>query len=344
MTEIYDYLRLLFARAGTPYSPATGLPIEAQQVSDMVDRVLAMPEGTRAYLLAPMVRDRKGEYRKEFADLRKQGFQRVKVNGEFHDLDEPPTLDKKFRHSIDVVVDRIVVKPGIETRLADSFATALGLADGIAVVETAPAEGEPERTVFSERFACPVSGFSIPEIEPRLFSFNAPFGACPDCGGLGAELFFDERLIVPDESLSLMQGALAPWAKSKTPYFKQTLEALAEHYGFSPATPWSKLTEDVRQVMLRGSDDEVIKFRFDDGGRVYTVKRPFEGVIPNMERRYRETDSAWIREEMERFQGSRPCHACGGHRLRPEALAVKIAGDHIGQVTELSIRGRARLG
>ncbi len=237
-----------------------------------------------------------------------------------------------------MVVDRIVVKPGIETRLADSFATALKLADGIAVVETAPAEGEPERTVFSEKFACPVSGFSIPEIEPRLFSFNAPFGACPDCGGLGAELFFDERLIVPDESLSLMQGALAPWAKSKTPYFRQTLEALAEHYGFSHATPWSDLSEDVRQVMLRGSDDEVIKFRFDDGGRVYAVKRPFEGVIPNLQRRYRETDSAWIREEMERFQGSRPCHACDGHRLRAEALAVKIAGDHIGLVTGLSIR------
>ena len=338
VTEIYDYLRLLFARAGTPYSPATGLPIEAQQVSDMVDRVLAMPEGTRAYLLAPMIRDRKGSYAKEFADLRKQGFQRVKVNGAFHDLDEPPALDKKFRHSIDVVVDRIVVKPGIETRLADSFTTALGLADGIAVVETAPQEGEPERTVFSEKFACPVSGFSIPEIEPRLFSFNAPFGACPDCGGLGAELFFDERLIVPDESLSLMQGALAPWAKSKTPYFKQTLEALAEHYGFSHAKPWAELSEDVRQVMLRGSDDEVIRFRYDDGGRVYTVKRPFEGVIPNMERRYRETDSAWVREEFERFQGSRPCGTCEGHRLRPEALAVKIAGDHIGLVTELSIR------
>ncbi len=338
VTEIYDYLRLMFARAGTPYSPATGQPIEAQQVSDMVDRVLAMPEGTRLHLLAPMIRDRKGEYRKEFADLRKQGFQRVKVNGEFHDLDEPPTLDKKFRHNIDVVVDRIIVKPGIETRLADSFTTALGLADGIAVVETAPVEGEPERTVFSEKFACPVSGFSIPEIEPRLFSFNAPFGACPDCGGLGAELYFDERLIVPDESLSLMQGALAPWARQKTPYFRQTLEALAEHYGFSHATPWSKLSEDVRQVMLRGSDDEVIKFRYDDGGRVYTVKRPFEGVIPNMERRYRETDSAWVREEFERFQGSRPCHACDGHRLRPEALAVKIAGDHIGQVTQLSIR------
>jgi excinuclease ABC subunit A len=243
VTEIYDYLRLLFARAGTPYSPTTGLPIEAQQVADMVDRVMAMEEGTRAYLLAPIIRDRKGEYRKEFLELRKQGFQRVKVNGKFYDLDEPPVLDKKFRHNIDVVVDRIIVKPGIETRLADSFTTALGLADGIAVIELAPAASEagdddPERVTFSENFACPVSGFTIAEIEPRLFSFNAPFGACPDCDGLGVELFFDERLVVPDESLSLIQGALAPWAKSKTPYFRQTVEALSSHYGFSHMTPW----------------------------------------------------------------------------------------------------------
>jgi len=338
VTEIYDYLRLLFARAGTPYSPATGLPIEAQQVSDMVDRVMAMPEGTRAYLLAPMIRDRKGEYRKEFLELRKQGFQRVKVDGKFHDLDEPPTLDKKFRHDIDVVVDRIIVKPGIETRLADSFTTALGLADGIAVIETAPQEGEPERITLSEKFACPVSGFSIPEIEPRLFSFNAPFGACPACDGLGVELYFDERLIVPDESLSLIQGALAPWSKSKTPYFRQTLEALAGHYGFSHTTPWRELPEQARQVMLYGSGEGVITFRYDEGGRVYQVKRPFEGVIPNMERRYRETDSSWIREEFERYQANRPCGTCGGHRLRAEALAVKIGGRHVGQVTELSIR------
>ncbi len=338
VTEIYDYLRLLFARAGTPYSPATGLPIEAQQVSDMVDRVMAMEEGTRAYLLAPIIRDRKGEYRKEFLELRKQGYQRVKVNGDFHDLDDPPTLDKKFRHNIDVVVDRIIVKPGIETRLADSFTTALGLADGIAVLETAPKEGDPERTVFSEKFACPVSGFSIPEIEPRLFSFNAPFGACPACDGLGVELYFDERLVVPDDSISLMEGALAPWSKSKTPYFRQTLEAIAEHYGFSYTTPWRKLPERARQLMLYGSGKEEIKFRYDDGGRVYSVTRPFEGVVPNMERRYRETDSSWVREEFERYQGTRFCEACEGHRLRPEALAVKIGKAHIGMVTELSIR------
>ncbi|MFK7945922.1 MAG: excinuclease ABC subunit UvrA [Paracoccaceae bacterium] len=338
VTEIYDYMRLLFARAGTPYSPATGLPIEAQQVSDMVDRVMTMEEGARLYLLAPIIRDRKGEYKKEFLELRKQGYQRVKVNGEFYDLDEPPTLDKKFRHNIDVVVDRIVVKEGIETRLADSFSTALGLADGIAVIETAPKEGDPERTVFSEKFACPVSGFTIAEIEPRLFSFNAPFGACPECDGLGVELFFDERLVVPDEQLSLMEGALAPWAKSKTPYFKQTLDAIAKHYGFSTTKPWAKLPKHAHQVMLHGSGDEEIKFRYDDGGRVYSVSRPFEGIIPNMERRYRETDSSWVREEFERFQGTQFCHACDGHRLRPEALAVKIGKAHVGMVTELSIR------
>ena len=338
VTEIYDYLRLLFARAGTPYSPATGLPIEAQQVQDMVDRVMSLPEGTRGHLLAPIVRDRKGEYRKEMLELRKQGYQRVKVDGQFHDLDEPPALDKKLRHDIDVVVDRIVVREGIETRLADSFRTALDLADGIAVLETAPPEGEPERITFSEKFACPVSGFTIPEIEPRLFSFNAPFGACPVCDGLGAEPFFDERLIVPDAGLSLAQGALAPWARSRSAYLTQTVNALARHYGFDRRTPWKDLPDNVRQMLLHGSGDEEIPFRFDDAGRVYEVSRRFEGIIPNMERRLRESDSAWVREELEKYRGSRPCGACNGYRLRPEALAVRIAGHHIGEVTALSIR------
>ena len=346
VTEIYDYMRLLFARVGTPYSPATGKPIEAQQVQDMVDRVMTMPEGTRAYLLAPIIRDRKGEYRKEFLELRKQGFQRVKVNGEFYELDEPPTLDKKFRHDIDVVVDRIVVREGLETRLADSLRTALDLADGIAVLEIAPTEGEPERHTFSEKFACPVSGFTIPEIEPRLFSFNAPFGACPSCDGLGKELFFDERLVVPDQNLKVYDGALAPWRKGKSPYFKQTIEAIAKHYQFSENTRWKDLPEKVQQVFLYGSGKEEIKFRYDEGGRVYEVSRVFEGVIPNMERRYRETDSNWIREEFERYQNNRPCGTCNGYRLRPEALAVKIGpsdGDsdtllHAGQVVEMSIR------
>ena len=338
VTEIYDYMRLLFARVGTPYSPATGKPIEAQQVQDMVDRVMTMEEGTRAYLLAPIVRDRKGEYRKEFLDLRKQGFQRVKVDGAFYELDEPPTLDKKFRHDIDVVVDRIVVREGLETRLADSLRTALDLADGIAILETAPAEGEPERTTFSEKFACPVSGFTIPEIEPRLFSFNAPFGACPQCDGLGVELFFDERLVVPDQDLKIADGALAPWRKGKSPYFLQTIEAIAKHYGFKQSAKWKDLPENVQQVFLYGSGKEEISFRYDEGGRVYQVTRVFEGVIPNMERRYRETDSNWIREEFERYQNNRPCGTCGGYRLRPEALAVKIDGLHAGQVVQMSIR------
>ncbi|TDK49872.1 excinuclease ABC subunit UvrA [Antarcticimicrobium luteum] len=340
VTEIYDYLRLLFARAGTPYSPATGLPIEAQQVQDMVDRVMTLEEGTRGYLLAPIVRDRKGEYRKEFLELRKQGFQRVKVNGEFHELDDPPTLDKKFRHDIDVVVDRIVVREGMETRLADSFRTALDLADGIAILETAPreGEGEPERLTFSENFACPVSGFTIPEIEPRLFSFNAPFGACPDCDGLGVELFFDERLVVPDATLKISDGALAPWRKGKSPYFLQTIEAIAKHYEFDKNARWKDLPKHVQQVFLYGSGDEEIPFRYDEGGRVYQVSRVFEGVIPNMERRYRETDSNWIREEFERYQNNRSCHSCGGYRLKPEALAVRIGELHIGQVVEMSIK------
>ncbi len=338
VTEIYDYMRLLFARVGTPYSPATGLPIEAQQVSEMVDRIMAMEEGTRAFLLAPIVRDRKGEYRKEFQELKKQGFQRIKVDGEFYELDEPPILDKKFRHHIDVVVDRIVVRSGLETRLADSLRTALDLADGISVLETAPKDGDPERITFSENFACPVSGFTIPEIEPRLFSFNAPFGACPDCDGLGGELFFDERLVVPDTRLSLYEGALAPWAKGKSPYFRQTIESIAKHYGFDKDLPWRDLPEKVQQVMLRGSGKDEIKFRYDEAGRVYEVTRNFEGVIPNMERRYRETDSNWIRDEFERYQNNRHCNTCDGFRLRPEALAVRIGDLHVGKVVQLSIK------
>ena len=336
VTEIYDYLRLLFARVGTPYSPATGLPITAMQVQDMVDAVMAMPEGTRAYLLAPIIRDRKGEYKKEFLDLRKQGFQRVKVNGTFHELEDPPTLDKKFRHNIDVVVDRIVVKEGIETRLADSFRTALNLADGIAVIELAEGD-EPPRITYSEKFACPVSGFTIAEIEPRLFSFNAPFGACPVCDGLGMELFFDERLVVPDQNLTLMQGAIAPWSKSKSPYLTQTMEALSKHYGINLKAKWKDQPDSMKELFLQGSKGEEIQFRYDEGGRVYQVKRVYEGIIPNMERRYRETDSAWSREEMERYQANRACGACGGYRLKPEALAVKIAKLHIGQVVQMSI-------
>ena len=336
ITEVYDYLRLLFARVGTPYSPATGEPIEAQQVSDMVDRTMKIPFETRGYLLAPIVRDRKGEYRKEFIELRKKGFQRIKVDGEFYELDEPPSLDKKFRHDIDVVVDRIIVKSGIENRLADSFRTALDLADGIAIFETID-DKKNSRMTFSEKFACPVSGFTIPEIEPRLFSFNAPYGACPNCDGLGVELFFDERLVVPDGKLTLLDGAIAPWRKGKSPYFLQTIESLSAFYGFNPKSNWDKLAENVKQLMLYGSQDQEISFRYDEGGRVYNVSRTFEGVIPNMERRYRETDSSWIREEFERYQNNRSCGHCNGFRLKPEALAVKIGKQHIGELVKYSI-------
>ncbi len=339
VTEIYDYMRLLFARVGVPYSPATGLPIEAQQVSQMVDITMALPEGTRAYLLAPIVRDRKGEYRKEFQELVKKGFQRVKVNGVFHDLDAAPELDKKFRHNIDVVVDRVVVREGLETRLADSLRTALDLADGIAILETAVPEGEePQRITFSEKFACPVSGFTIPEIEPRLFSFNAPFGACPSCDGLGVELFFDPRLVVPDEGLPLLKGAIAPWSKGQSPYYRQTIEGLAAHFGFNKSARWRDLPDAAKDVLLYGSNGDKVAFRYDEGGRVYQIERAFEGVIPNLERRYRETDSAWAREEFERYQNNRPCGVCHGYRLKPEALAVKIADVHVGEVVRLSIR------
>ena len=339
VTEIYDYLRLLFSRAGTPYSPATGLPIEAQQVQDMVDRVMCLKENTRAYILAPIVRDRKGEYRKEFQELAKLGFQRVRVDGELFNLDEPPELDKKFRHNIEVVVDRIVVKQGLEPRLADSLRTSLDLADGITLIETLGSEEEvSEEITFSEKFACPVSGFTIPEIEPRLFSFNAPYGACPKCDGLGVELFFDERLIVPDQSLSVWDGALAPWRKGRSPYYLQTIESISKHYGFDQKLPWGKLDQKIKDIFLRGSGDEEIEFRYDEGGRVYNLSRSFEGVIPNMDRRYKATDSSWVKEEFERYQNNRPCVTCSGFRLKPEALAVRIGDLHVGNVVRMSIK------
>ncbi len=341
VTEIYDYMRLLWARIGVPYSPATGLPIEAQTVSQMVDKVQALKEGTRLYLLAPIVRGRKGEYRKEFADLLKRGFQRVKVNGEFYDLDDAPKLNKKLKHDIEVVVDRLVVKPGLESRLADSMETALHLADGLAYAEMADAkdaDGNPERIIFSEKFACPVSGFTIEEIEPRLFSFNNPFGACPTCDGLGTQHFFDAEMVIPDATLSLKDGAVAPWSRSTSPYYTQTLMAITSHYGAVMTKPWNKLSKKVRDVILHGSKGEEIQFVYDDGLRRYENTKAFEGVIPNLARRWRETDSTWVREEMEKFQGITDCEACDGYRLKPEALAVKIGGLHIGEVTQMSIK------
>ena len=338
VTEIYDYMRLLFARVGVPYSPATGLPIESQTVSQMVDRVLALPEGTRLYLLAPIARGRKGEYRKEFAELQKKGFQRLKIDGTFYEIGDAPTLDKKFKHDIDVVVDRVVVRPDMSARLANSFETALSLSDGIAVVELA--DGQNERIIFSAKFACPVSGFTIEEIEPRLFSFNNPYGACPACDGLGTELFFEPDLVVPDENLSLNRGAIAPWARTSatSPYYQQTLESLARAYRQPMTKPWKSLPEDFRNVILYGSGEDEITFTYDDGVRHYSTTKPFEGVITNIERRWRETESSWVREELSRFQSDQPCEACAGYRLKPQALAVKIDRLHIGQVSDMSIR------
>ena len=338
VTEIYDYMRLLFARVGVPYSPATGLPIESQTVSQMVDRVLTLPEGTRLYLLAPIVRGRKGEFKRDFAELQKKGFQRVKVDGHFHEIADVPALDKNVKHDIDVVVDRVVVRPDGGARLADSFEAALALADGIAVVEFADKEGE--RIIFSAKFACPVSGFTIEEIEPRLFSFNNPYGACPACDGLGTELFFESDLVVPDENLSLNRGAIAPWARTSatSPYYQQTLEALARAYRQPMTKPWKSLPEDFRNVVLYGSGEDEINFTYDDGVRHYSTRKPFEGVITNIERRWRETESSWVRDELSRFQSDQPCEACLGYRLKPQALAVKIGGLHIGQVSDMSIR------
>lgn len=354
VTEIYDYMRLLFARVGIPYSPATGLPIESQTVSQMVDRVLAVEEGTRLFILAPMVRGRKGEYRKELLELQKNGFQRVKVDGVFYEIADVPALDKKYKHDLDVVVDRIVVRGDLATRLADSIETALKLADGLAVAEfadrplDASQTGEDsvnksknethERILFSEKFACPVSGFTIPEIEPRLFSFNNPFGACPTCDGLGSQRAIDASLIVPDDNLSLRAGAVSPWAKSTSPYYVQTLEALGKAYGFKLGDKFRDLSDEAKQAILHGTGEREVTFQYDDGLRSYQTTKTFEGVIPNLERRWKETESAWMREEIERFMSATPCPACRGYRLKPEALAVKIAGKHIGEVTELSIR------
>jgi excinuclease ABC subunit A len=352
VTEIYDYMRLMFARVGIPYSPTTGLPINAQTVSQMVDRVMTMEEGMRLYLLAPIVRGRKGEYRKEIQNLAQRGFQRIRIDGEMYDIEDAPSLDKKYKHDIEVVVDRIVVRNGIQARLADSFETALELADGIAFVDDVDLVVKevkkkkksgintniPEgRTVFSAKFACPVSGFTIDEIEPRLFSFNNPFGACPACDGLGTEMYFDSELIVPDETMSLKQGCIAPWAKSTSKYYDQTLECLAQHYSFDLMVKWTKLPEKIQGIVLYGSGRDDVTMRYNDGSKSYEISKPFEGVIPNMERRWRETDSNWVRDELSRYQTVTTCSDCGGNRLKPEALAVKIDGLHIGDVTKFAI-------
>jgi excinuclease ABC subunit A len=380
VTEIYDYMRLLWARVGVPYSPATGLPISAQTVSQMVDRVMALPEGTRLYLLAPVVRGRKGEYRKELAEWQKAGFTRVRIDGQFHDIEEAPALDKKYKHDIEVVVDRLVVRDGIQTRLADSLETALKLAEGLVYLDPAdksPLPGgegaggggtesevglegrtpspnplptgerailsdnaPPGRIVFSEKFACPVSGFTIAEIEPRLFSFNAPQGACPACDGLGEKLYFDPELVVPNQNLSIKRGAVVPWAKSNppSPYYMQVLASLAAEFGFALDTPWNELPEEIHDIILHGTKGRPVTLKFIDGRKSYEVKKPFEGVIGNLNRRMLQTESAWMREELARYQSAAPCETCQGARLRPEPLAVKIAGEDISQSTRRSVR------
>jgi excinuclease ABC subunit A len=341
VTEIYDYLRLLYARVGVPYSPATGLPIESQTVSQMVDRTLDLPEGTRLYLLAPIARGRKGEFKKELAELMRKGFQRVKIDGEYHEIEDAPALDKKFKHDIEVVVDRLVVSQEISGRLAESLETALKLADGIALIEFVDEkneDGSPRQITFSEKFACPVSGFTIAEIEPRLFSFNNPFGACPVCDGLGTEQKIDPDQIVPDQALSLRDGAILPWSKTSAPYYQQTLQAVVKHFGASTGTAWNELPFEVQHAVLYGTDKTKIDFVYDDGLRQYKTSKVFEGVIGNLERRYKETESAGMREEIEKYMSAKPCVACGGYRLKPESLAVKIDGLHVGQVSEMSIR------
>ena len=341
VTEIYDYMRLLWARIGIPYSPATGLPIRSQTVSQMVDILLAMEEGTRIYLLAPIVRGRKGEYRKELAEFHRKGFSRVRIDGEMYDLDDTPALDKKRKHDIEIVIDRLVIKGDpdeLSTRLADSLETALGLTDGLALADNADSG---DRTVFSANFACPESGFTIDEIEPRLFSFNNPFGACPSCDGLGVSSHFDEQLVVPDTRQTLRGGALAPWSSSTSRYYIQTLESLARQFGFSLDTPFGDLDDDTKSIILHGSGKMPVTMEFDDGMRSYRTTKPFEGIMPNLARRYRETDSAWVREEMEKYRANHPCDGCGGKRLKPESLAVKVDMKDISDIARLSI-GDAR--
>lgn len=334
VTEIHDYMRLLWARVGVPYSPATGKPITSQTVSQMVDQILAMEDGTRLYLMSPIARGRKGEYKNDFKDLRKKGFQRVKVDGTFYEIEDVPDLDKKLKHDVYVVVDRLVVKADIATRLADSIETALALSDGLLITENATTK---EEQIFSAKFSCPVSGFTIPEIEPRLFSFNNPFGACPTCDGIGVLMHFDPTLIVPDEQVSLAEGAILPWANSSSGWYEQTLESLTRHFKVSMTAPWKDLPKKFQEAALYGMGKEKVTFKYWDGSKHYQVKNTFEGIIPNMRRRYFETESFRVREDMDKYRTEAVCTDCQGHRLKPEALAVKIDKKHIGEISALSI-------
>ena len=342
VTEIYDYMRVLYARAGTPYSPFTGKPIKSQSVAEIVDRIKNLPKKNTIYLLAPIVRGRKGEYKKEILSYKRRGFQRIKVDGQYYDIDKFPNLNKKLKHDISIVIDRIILNSDLGNRLAEGVETALNLADGLVFIEyeneTLPKKYRKiEKIIFSSKFACPESGFTIEEIEPRLFSFNSPYGACEECEGIGVNLNVDPNLVVPNHKKSIQDGAVEPWSKSTTLYYAQTLSSLAKHYNFSLIEPWKKLSKKIQNIILYGSDDDEIKFSYDDGYEKYSTKKTFEGVINNLERRYLETESEWKREEISQYQSESNCEKCKGMRLKDEALCVKINNLNISEVTKKSI-------
>ncbi|MGA3084257.1 MAG: excinuclease ABC subunit UvrA [Thermodesulfobacteriota bacterium] len=334
VTEIYDFLRVLFARIGEPYCWQCGQKISSQSVQEIVDQLMAFPAGTRIQLLAPLVTGRKGEHQKLLDQLKREGFVRARINGEFRDLEEDIVLDKKKKHTIEAGVDRLVVKEGLQRRLTDSAELALKLSQGFLRVLL----GNGEEVLFSERFSCDRCDISLPELTPQLFSFNNPQGACPTCDGLGTKMYFDPDLIVPNPNLNLREGAIVPWENRSSVYFQQTLDALFSHYHFDLYTPFKDLPAKVREVLLHGSGVEPIRFYFEKEGRKHFYERPFEGVIPNLDRRYRETDSSMIREELECFMNVRPCPSCKGTRLKKESLAVKIQGLSIHEVTSFSVK------
>ncbi len=342
VTEIYDYMRVLYARVGIPYSPFTGKPIESQTVTQMVDKIKELPKKSTIYLYAPIVRGRKGEYKKEISSFKRRGFRKIKIDGKLYDIEKAPNLNKKIKHDISILVDRIILNSSLGNRLAESIEVALNLSNGLLFVEyeneTLPIKYRKiEKLIFSSKFACPESGFTIEEIEPRLFSFNSPYGACEECEGIGIKLNVDPNLVIPNEKKSIADGAIEPWSKSSTLYYAQTLGALAKHYNFSLNDKWQKIPKKIKDIILYGSDDEEIKFTYDDGYEKYSHKKTFEGVINNLERRYLETDSEWKREEISQYQSDTKCEMCKGFRLKDEALCVKIDNMHISEVTEKSI-------
>ncbi len=345
VTEIYDHYRLLFARVGVPYSPETGQPIESQSASVMVDKILDLPKKSRIYLLAPIVRGQKGEYRKEMMNARKQGFQRIKVDGKVHDLNEIlPSLDKNKKHDIEIIIDRVVISDDLGNRLADSVETALKISEGLLYVEivslpegTKSKHKAGDMLVFSEKFSCPVSGFTISEIEPRLFSFNSPFGACKHCDGLGTELYFSEDLVVEDENLSLRNGAIVVWQGVQERFYQQVLHAMSLHYDFSLDEPFKNLSPEVKKIIFYGTGGEEVEIKIEDGLKAIKVKKTFEGVMNSLKKRYLESESESMRDDLSKFQTLKTCEECDGHRLNAEALSVKIAGLHIGEVSKMSV-------